>query len=104
MVTNLNSEMLGGKTLSTIELDIASKVPKTLSILNSVSYATSLSTEEKDNSYMYVHRYISPSVSEPRKITISEVIRPSIYTVTTDTSIESHIKVGDFVFAEISGS
>jgi hypothetical protein len=103
MVNNLNSEMLGGKTLGTIELDISSKVPKVLSVLNPVSYASSLPSVEKNNSYMYVYNYTSPTVSEPTRITVSEVLRPSVY-VLPDSNLPDHVKIGDLVYTEISGS
>jgi hypothetical protein len=119
VITNMNADKVdgadvetsaGGNTLSVLEdtkiptskVVAEYAVPKNLTTLtNTLTYTTSTKDTQKDNVYFYAYD-ANTGISLPKKIVASQVIRPSTYTVASDSTVSSseEIKIGDFVYTE----
>jgi hypothetical protein len=119
VITNMNADKVdgadvetsaGGNTLSVLEdtkiptskVVAEYAVPKNLTTLtNTLTYTTSTKDTQKDNVYFYAYD-ANTGISLPKKIAASKVIRPSTYTVASDSTVASseEIKIGDFVYTE----
>jgi hypothetical protein len=119
LVANLNADKVdgadvetsaGGNVLSvlsdtkipTSKVVAEYAVPKNLTTLtNTLTYTTSTKDTQKDNVYFYAYD-ANTGISLPKKIAASKVIRPSTYTVASDSTVSSseEIKIGDFVYTE----
>ncbi len=119
VITNMNADKVdgadvetsaGGNTLSVLEdtkiptskVVAEYAVPKNLTTLtNTLTYTTSTKDTQKDNVYFYAYD-ANTGISLPKKIAASKVIRPSTYTVASDSTVSSseEIKIGDFVYTE----
>jgi hypothetical protein len=113
LVTNLNSDKLDGADLETSLTNNSDEkvptskavgdyaVPKQLSILqNSVSYDSSLETNQKNNSYIYIYDNSGES-GVAKKISVSEIHRPSAYIQRNQAQVVTAVKAGDFIYEEI---
>jgi hypothetical protein len=119
VITNMNADKVdgadvetsaGGNVLSvlsdtkipTSKVVAEYAVPKNLTTLtNTLTYTTSTKDTQKDNVYFYAYD-ANTGISLPKKIAASKVIRPSTYTVASDSTVSSseEIKIGDFVYTE----
>lgn len=117
LVANLNADKVDGADVETSAVSLSvsddtriptSKlvatytVPKDLTALGStLTYTASTKDTQKDNVYFYAYD-ANTGISLPKKIAASQVIRPSAYTVDSDSSVVSsaEIKIGDFVYTE----
>jgi hypothetical protein len=113
LVTNLNADKLDGADLETSLTNNSDEkvptskavgdyaVPKQLSILqNSVSYDSSLETSQKNNSYIYIYDNSGES-GVAKKISVSEIHRPSAYIQRNQAQVVTAVKAGDFIYEEI---
>jgi hypothetical protein len=113
LVTNLNADKLDGADLETSLTNNSDEkvptskavgdyaVPKQLSILqNSVSYDSSLETNQKNNSYIYIYDNSGES-GVAKKISVSEIHRPSAYIQRNQAQVVTAVKAGDFIYEEI---
>lgn len=113
LVTNLNADKFDGADLETSLTNNSDEkvptskavgdysVPRQLSILqNSVSYDSSLETNQKNNSYMYIYDNSGES-GVAKRISVSEIHRPSAYIQKNQAQIVTAVKAGDFIYEEI---
>jgi hypothetical protein len=93
MIENLNADKLHGKNLLQIE---AERVPRSLSTLSVLTYTDSRSVAQPNTKFLY----IDDGSTEGKKMDISEVVRPSVFTGESEEDIEQ-IKIGDYIYAQI---
>jgi hypothetical protein len=110
LVQNLNADQLDGADLETVlTSDSDSKVPTSKAVADfavsrmltgytTSEYDNATLTSDKLNSFVYVLNQSGVSV----KVRLSDILRPSLYTVATNSEIDS-VKVGDFVYTEKGG-
>jgi hypothetical protein len=117
VVANLNADKVDGADVETSSTPMSvlddTKIPTTkavaeysvpknlTSLTSTLTYTTSTKDTQKDNVYFYAYD-ANTGISLPKKIAASRVIRPSVYTVDSDSAVASseEIKIGDFVYTE----
>jgi len=94
-VENLNADMLDGKHLSDIE---AERVPRSLGSLSAMTFNNALAPDTDENP---IFIYADDGSSTGKKISIKDIIRPSVFKIDDEETIDHKVKIGDFVYTEL---